>query len=151
MPVSRQNVGQGYPENGGRHEQQRAQEQGISKSFKIVGVLEEFQIIVNAPAVGSGDFKAFHYHNRQRIKHEKGNNQPQECCQIVIATRHVTSFRVCCVMVVKAMACPVKVPVGMPERYLTGQARIACSARFGSISANSLTGSPAQRDDYGYH
>jgi hypothetical protein len=63
VPVSRQNVCQGYPEHGGRQEHHRAQEQGISKGFKIISVLEEFQVIFYAPAVGSGDFEAFQHQN----------------------------------------------------------------------------------------
>ena len=53
VPVSRQNVCQGHPEDSGRQEHQRTQKQGISKGFKIICVLEEFQIIFYAPAVCS--------------------------------------------------------------------------------------------------
>jgi hypothetical protein len=63
LSVSRQNVRQGYPEHGGRQEHKRAQEQGISKGFQVIRVSEEFQVIVYAPVVGSGDLEAFQYQN----------------------------------------------------------------------------------------
>ena len=63
VPVSRQNVCQGHPEDGGRQEHQRTQKQGISKGFKIIGVLEKFQVIADAPAAGCGDFEAFLHQN----------------------------------------------------------------------------------------
>jgi hypothetical protein len=92
VPVSRQNVCQGHPEHSGRQEHQRAKKQGVSKGFKIIRILEEFQVIAYTPAFSSRDFEAFQHHPRQRINHEKGDDQPEECCQIVIAARHIRSF-----------------------------------------------------------
>ncbi len=63
LPVSCQNIGQRHSEHGGRQQHQRAQDQGITKGFQVIGVLEEFQVIAYAPAAGSGDFEAFQHQN----------------------------------------------------------------------------------------
>ena len=97
VAVTRQDVCQGYAEHRGRQQQQCAQQQGITKAFKVIGVFEKFYIIADAPPAGSRYFEAFHHQVGQWIKHEKGDDRPQEYCQRDVAARHITSFPACCV------------------------------------------------------
>ena len=151
MAVARQDISQGHAEHSGGHQQQRAQQQGIAKGFKVVRVFEEFDIVVDAPTASGRYFKTFHHQIRQRVKHEKGDDHPQDCCQRDVAARHLTSFPTCSTAKGQAMAHPVRSPPRTAEQRMTGRACASSLDHYGLRHKRSLLMASLQCNNNGDH